>query len=61
MSFGLVWAEFECTLHVPLCKQPINQLKPVEQSRKQALGGYCPNIYNIILCLERPRKNKGTS
>ena len=30
-------------------KRPINQLKPVHQSRQQAQGAYCPNtIYTVI-------------
>ena len=30
-----------------LPKRPINQLKPVQQSRQQALGAYCLNIYTV--------------
>ena len=41
----LVWAEIECTMHLALLKRPINQFKPVLQSRQQALRAYCPNIY----------------
>ena len=28
-------------------KWPINQFKPVQQSRQQALRAYCPNIYSV--------------
>ena len=28
-----------------LPSRPMHQLKPVQQSRKQVLGAYCPNIY----------------
>ena len=41
----LVWAEIECTVHVSLPKQPINQFKPVQQSRYQVLRAYCPYTY----------------
>ena len=40
-------AEIKCTVHVALSKWPINQLKLVCQSRKQALTAYCPNINNV--------------
>ena len=32
-----------------LPKLPVNQLKPVMQSRQQALKAYCPNIYILLL------------
>ena len=35
-------------LHVALPKRPINQFKPVQQSKKQALRAYCPNIYTLL-------------
>ena len=42
-----IWSSVRVTL--PEC--PINQFKPVQQSRQQLLGAYCPNIktalYNI--------------
>ena len=41
----LVWAEIECSLHVVLPKQAMNQFKPVQQSRHQTLRAYCHNIY----------------
>ena len=44
---GLVRPEIECTLHFALTKQPTNQLKPVQQSRQQALRAYCPNIHTV--------------
>ena len=43
----LVWAEIKCMLHVDLSKWPMKQLKPVQQSRQQALKVYCSNIYTI--------------
>ena len=43
----LVSAEFKCTVHVVLPKWPINQFKPVQQSRQQVLRAYCPNIYTM--------------
>ena len=45
ISSWLVWAEIECTVHVSLPKQPINQFKPVQQSRYQVLRAYCPYTY----------------
>ena len=48
----LVWAEIQCTMHVALLKRLINQFKPVQQSRKQALKAYCPNIYTVHHWLE---------
>ena len=32
-------------MSLALLKGPINQFKPVQQSRKQVLRAYCPNIY----------------
>jgi hypothetical protein len=37
-------------VHITLPKWPINQFKPDQQTRKQALRAYCPNIY--ILCAD---------
>ena len=34
-------------MHGALAKQPINQLKPVQQSRQQVLSAYSPNIYTV--------------
>jgi hypothetical protein len=34
-------------MHVALTKRPINQFKPVHQSRQQALRADCPNIYTV--------------
>jgi len=39
-------------VHVDLSKWPINQLKPVQQIRQQALKAYCPNIYTVTLSVE---------
>ena len=37
-------------MHDALPKRPINQLKPVQQSRQQAQrASYCSNIYTVIL------------
>ena len=41
-------SEFEYAVNVGLSKQPINQFKPVKQSRQKALRGYCPNMYTVI-------------
>ena len=35
-------------VHVALLKKPINQFKPVQQSRNQALKAYCPNMYTVV-------------
>ena len=35
------------TVYVVLPKQPINQFKPIQQSRQQALKAYCPNLYTV--------------
>ena len=43
----MFWTEIESTVHVDLPKRPINQFKPVHQSRQQALKTYCPNIYCV--------------
>ena len=32
---------------VALLKGPINQLKPVQQSRQQTLRAYCSDIYTV--------------
>ena len=48
----LVWTSIECTVHVALPKWPINQFKPVQQSRQQALKAYCLNIYVYSTVLE---------
>ena len=56
-SFGnsipsrLVWTGIECMVLVALPKRPINQFKPVQQSRQKALRAYCPDIYTVILAL----------
>ena len=47
----LVWTEIACTEHVALAKLPISQLKPVQQSRQQALRAHCPKY---ILCASVP-------
>ena len=44
----LILAKIECTVHIALPKQPINQFKPLKQSRQQALGAYCLEIYTVI-------------
>ena len=36
-------------MHASLAKWLINQFKPVQQRRQQALRAYCPNIYTVIL------------
>ena len=46
--FLLVYTEIKHTVHVALSKLPINQFKPVQQSRQQALSAYCPNIYTVL-------------
>ena len=46
---GWSGAEIECTVHVALPKLPINQLKPVMQSRQHVLRTCCPNIHIVIL------------
>ena len=35
-------------MHVALPKHPINQFKPVQQSRQQAIRAYCPNVYTDV-------------
>jgi hypothetical protein len=37
-------SETKCTVHAALPQWPINQLKPVQQSRQRA---YYPNIYSV--------------
>ena len=32
---------------VAMSKWPVNQFKPVQQSRQEALRAYCPNIYTM--------------
>ena len=43
----LVWAEIECTVHVALLLQSINQLKSFQKSRQQAPRAYCSNVYTV--------------
>ena len=43
----LVWEEIKFMVHVAMAQRPMNQLKPVQQSRQQALISYCPNIYTV--------------
>ena len=38
----------EHTVHVALSKLPMNQFKPVQKSRQQAISAYCP-IINAVL------------
>ena len=45
IPFWLIWAKTECTVHLSLPKRPINQFKPIQKSKQQGLGAYCPNIY----------------
>ena len=45
IPYGVVWAEIEYIVHVVLPIGPINQFKPVQQSRQQTPRAYCPNIY----------------
>ena len=40
----------------PTVKRPINQCKPVQQSRQQALKAYCSNIYNCACKLEKDNR-----
>ena len=40
---------FSGLVHVALPKPPINQFKPVEQSRQQTQGAYCPSLYNVFV------------
>ena len=47
----LLLAEINSTVHVALPKPPINQFKPVQQSRQQTLRAYCPNIFNVSQAL----------
>ena len=44
-------------MHVALPKWPINQFKPIQQSRQKALRAYCPNIY----CELRHNSQNGAS
>ena len=37
IPYGVVWAEIEYKVHVALPIGPINQFKPVQQSRQQTL------------------------
>ena len=41
-------------MHVALSNRSINQFKPVQQNRQQALRAYCPNMYTV-------EKGKGNS
>ena len=45
--------EIKCTWHVALSKWAIDQFKPVQQSRQQALKAYCPNIYCVPHAISR--------
>ena len=45
ISFWLVWAETKSAMNAALPKWLVNQYKPVEQSRKQALRADWPNTY----------------
>ena len=47
----LVWAEIECAVNFDLPKWPINQFKPVQQSRQLVLRAYCRNVYIMRLTL----------
>ena len=57
----LVLVEIKCTVHVVLPKRPINQFKPVQQNKRQALRANCPNIQSIYCAqnffLKRNEKN----
>ena len=44
-----------------LPKRPINQFEPAQQSRKQALRAYCPNLYTVPTYLECVLKMKSSS
>ena len=35
-------------VHVALQKLPTNQFNPVQQSRHQVLGDYCPNTCTLV-------------
>ena len=48
---GWSGAENKCTVYVALPKRPINQFKLYQQSRQQAIRGYCSNIYTLLQCL----------
>ena len=47
-SSWLVCLEIERTLHDALHKRPIEQFKPVEQSRQKAQRAYCPSVYAVF-------------
>ena len=51
----LVWAEIVYFVYVALTKWPINQFKPVQQSRQQWRRAYCPNIYTVYFWVRVPR------
>ena len=47
ITYWLVWIDIKCAVHIALPRWPINQFKPVQQSRHQALKAYCPKIYTV--------------
>ena len=40
-----LFAEIRYMVHAALPKRPINQFKPVQQSRQQTVRAYCSKIY----------------
>ena len=42
---GCLKQKSSCTVQFGLSKRPVNQFKPVHQSRQQTLRAFCPNIY----------------
>ena len=47
----LVWPEIKCMVHVALPKRLINQFKPVQQSRQQALSYELTVLISILFFL----------
>ena len=47
IRFYPCWSGQKSSAPCTLIKRPINQFKPVQQSRQQVLRAYCPNIYTV--------------
>ena len=50
-----VWVDIESTVHVVLPKRPVNQFKPVQQRKQQALRTCCSNKYTVNWAEKRGR------
>ena len=51
-SFGTFDSENDCACYIAVPKRPINQFKPVQQSRYQVVRAYCLNSRFTMIAVQ---------